>query len=394
MPLHHRSCAWALAALAASGCSSGQAGAGGSAGELPSPAPAFPAECVIETGPGGMTPVSVAALDGDDSSLVLRQRLVPPVILDCAGTPHPGAARTWSADGSGRFWTLLLARTAPGAGAAVSAWRDPPAGETLRLAGALALVPLDQHRLTVEFDRHYDGVPPVLADPALSLPLDSSGPALSFAPVSSSDPRDALDAGAGLLRTSDPEVLAYARADSELAVAALPWSRTYVLLAPAADTLGLPADSPGFRTALARDAVAAEARAAEPPFWWETLPAAGCRERKVAAPAREADAIAFDREDPVAAALAARLVALSREPGLSARGLAGETLDSVLRSGLARGIVRALPRRALVPCRDARWPENVVVRPLVDTRASAVVRRGIVPLAVEWDGTIRPVASP
>lgn len=394
MPLHHRSCAWALAALAASGCSSGPAGAGGAAGELPSPVPGFPAECVIEAGPGDRAPVPVAALDGDDSSLVLRQRLLPPVILDCAGTPHPGAARAWSADGSGRFWTLLLARATLGAGAVVSAWRDPPAGEALRLAGALALVPLDQHRLTVEFDRHYDGVPPVLADPALALPFDSSGAALSLASLPSSDPRDALDAGAGLLRTSDPEVLAYARADSGLVVAALPWSRTYVLLAPGTDTLGLPGDSPGFRTALARDAVAAEARAAEPPYWWEDLPAEGCREREAAAPAGEADAIAFDRDDPVAGALAARLVALSRAPGLSARGLAAQTLDSVLQSGLVRGVVRALPRRALVPCRDARWPGNVAITPLVDIRASAVVRRGIVPLAVEWDGTLRPVASP
>ena len=63
-------------------------------------------------------------------------------------------------------------------------------------------------------------------------------------------------------------------------------------------------------------------------------------------------------------------------------------------SGLVRGVVRALPRRALVPCREAGWPGGVAVRPLVDTRASAVVRRGLPPLAVEWDGIVRPAASP
>jgi len=88
MPLHHRSCAWALAALAASGCSSGQAGAGGSAGELPSPAPAFPAECVIETGPGGMTPVSVAALDGDDGLGAVQ----PKLLLDAGTVNSVGVA--------------------------------------------------------------------------------------------------------------------------------------------------------------------------------------------------------------------------------------------------------------------------------------------------------------
>lgn len=395
MPLH-RSCAWALAALAASGCSSAPVVVGGSTGELPSPAPAtaFPADCIIGPGHGAAVPLSVAALDRDDSSLVLRQRMVPPVMLDCAGDPHPGAARGWSADSSGRSWTLLLADSGPDAGTLVSAWRDAPAAEALRLAGTHSLVPLDSKRLTVQFDRPYDGVPGVFADPALALPVGSSGPALSLAPLPSRDPRDALDAGAGLLRTSDPEVLAYARADSGLTVVPLPWNRTYVLLAAAADDLGLPPDSAGFRAALARDAVAAEARAAEPPYWWETLPAEGCPEQSPAAPARAARAIAFDRGDPVAAALAARLVALSREPGLSARGFTTDSLDSALRGGLARGVVRALPRRALVPCRDARWPGDLAARPLVDTRASAVVRHGVPPLAVEWDGTIRPAGSP
>ena len=395
MPLHHRSRGWAFAALAASGC---WAGSAGSAGRLPSPEPApeaaFPAGCIIAPGPAGTLPASVAALDGDDSSLVLRQRLVPPVMLDCAGDPHPASARSWSADSSGRFWTLVLADTTTDAGAVAAAWRGGSAAEALRLAGARALVPLDRNRLTVQFDRHYGEVPPVLADSALGLPADSSGPDFSLAPVRSNDPRDALDDGAGLLRTSDPGVLAYARADSALAVVALPWSRTYVLLAHARDDLGLPPDSAGFRAALARDAVAADARPAEPPYWWEGLADERCPEQATASPAGAGGAIGFDRSDPAAGALAARLVALSRQPGLSARGLTTEELDSAWRTGAVRGLVRALPRRALVPCREVRWPGGVVARPLVDTRASAVVRRGLPPLAVEWDGTIRPAGSP
>jgi len=46
---------------------------------------------------------------------------------------------------------------------------------------------------------------------------------------------------------------------------------------------------------------------------------------------------------------------------------------------------------ALAPCRElALWPAGSNVVPLVETRESAVIRRGIPALAIEYDGTIRP----
>ena len=50
-----------------------------------------------------------------------------------------------------------------------------------------------------------------------------------------------------------------------------------------------------------------------------------------------------------------------------------------------------LPKVALAPCREAGlWPAGSNVVPLVETRESAVIRRGIPALAIEYDGTIRP----
>jgi hypothetical protein len=55
----------------------------------------------------------------------------------------------------------------------------------------------------------------------------------------------------------------------------------------------------------------------------------------------------------------------------------------------------ALPRTALVPCREVvGWPAGTTLIPLIDTRLSAVVRRGVPPLTVELDGAIRPVDAP
>jgi hypothetical protein len=42
-----------------------------------------------------------------------------------------------------------------------------------------------------------------------------------------------------------------------------------------------------------------------------------------------------------------------------------------------------------VPCRErAGWPPGATAVPLVETRPHAILRRGIPPLAVEWDGAV------
>ena len=83
-------------------------------------------------------------------------------------------------------------------------------------------------------------------------------------------------------------------------------------------------------------------------------------------------------------------MALSDEPGLTARRAPRSAIDSLLTRD-ARGAVVDLPKVALVPCRElGRWPAGSTIVPLVETRESAVIRRGIPALAIEYDGTIRP----
>ena len=383
----HRAVGRALAALLAAAC-------GSPPKPPPAPPPARPptlhSDCIVagETAPDSGT-ISLAARTADDSAMVRRQWALPPVRLDCNGKPSPGAAKSWSADLSGRSWTIVLAESAPDAGDVVARWRVPAAAAALQSAGVRWIIPIDLRRLVLEMEQPSEAVPTVLSDPALALPADSAGPALVFAPATK-DPRDALERGAGLLRTSDPDLLTYARRKTDLRVVALPWTRTYTLVLPPGGTLALSAasDSATLRAGLAHDVVPGESRPAEPPFWWQA--AASCRPAPAGPAPQRSGPLLYAEGDSVASALAARLVALSDESGLTARGVPRGAIDSLLaREG--RAAVIDLPKQALMPCRELnRWPAGSTVVPLVEIRASAVIRRGSPALAIEYDGTLRP----
>jgi hypothetical protein len=382
----------ALAAALAGAC-----GSHPSPPAAPPPAVAAPpsvrAECLIAGEAGRSDAIPFAARTADDTLMVRRQWAVPPIRLDCTGAPGPGSAVAWSADSSGRHWTVVLAESAPDAAAVVSGWRqDAPAA--LALAGVRSLVALDPRRIVIELDGPSAEPPGILADRALAVPVDSAGPALVLAPAAP-DPRDALERGAALLRTSDPGLLAYARGKSELQVVPLPWSRSYVLLLPPGASLVLApaADSATFRAGLARDVVPGEARSPEPPFWWQAQPACGPPPGAATAP-QPSGPLLYAAGDSTAAALAARLVALSDDARLTVRPVPAAVLDSALPAD-ARGAVIALPKRAMLPCRElGRWPSGSRLVPLVETRASAVIRRDSPALAVEYDGTLRPAQVP
>jgi hypothetical protein len=174
----------------------------------------------------------------------------------------------------------------------------------------------------------------------------------------------------------------------------LPWHRTYVLILPPGDTgfEGIAgADSAAFRAGLASEAVPVEARAAEGPYWWV---AARCPALRATAQAvhRRSVAVLYARNDPVARALAERLVAMSRLADAVTRGVAPAELAGSLRPGSDRGYVIALPRRPLVPCRElAGWPAGATALALIDTRAHLILRDGVPPLLVEHDGAVRPL---
>jgi hypothetical protein len=212
---------------------------------------------------------------------------------------------------------------------------------------------------------------------------------------SAGDARDAIDRGADLVHTADPTTLEYAAARADLTAVPLPWSRTYALLLPAEGPgLGriVGTDSLAFRAELARGAVRVEARGAEPPFWWEANDCPAPVTGSSAVPGSAA--VLYSRSDPVARALAERLVALSEVPGAIARGVRPSELATALHTGTDRAYVVALPRRALVPCREmAAWPPGATALALIDTRARLILRNGVPPLEVDHDGAIRPVQS-
>jgi hypothetical protein len=389
-----------LAALAAAG------GCGGAAA-VPAPEPvAPPDQCILPTGdPGEPRELVVAAVGPEDSAAVAHPRSEPLIRLDCFGVARPGAAESWTPDSSHRTWTFVLQRSALGVTAASAAaeWRSrPDAATTLRYADVISLIPVDDRRLVVTLDRPSDSVPAVFADPSLGLVTDSLPPAGTTFAVRSpagGDPRDALDAGVDILRTGDPALLEYARARRDFTVHPLPWSRTYVLVVPPGrDAFGalIAGDSAAFRAGLARDAVRAEARGAEPPFWWDrmgpcplhtlgSLPAAG----------PGPNSVAYPRGDSVARALAERLVALSDDPTTATSGLSARSMVEAVRGGSGRAFVMAVPAKALVPCRElAGWPAESIVIPLIDTRMSVIVRRGAPRLTVEFDGRLRAVDPP
>lgn len=345
----------------------------------------------------------VAVVRPDDTAAVARHQPEPLIRLDCTGTARPAAAESWIPDATRRTWTFVLARSALDISAASAAaeWRTrPTAASTLRQAGIESVVPLDDRRLVVTLNSPSDSVPALFADPSLALVTDSLpaiGPSFVLRPAGP-DPRDALDAGADILRSDDPALLEYARSRSDVAVHPLPWGRTWVLLIPPGqrgfEDL-IPADSGGFRAGLARDAVRVEARAAEGPFWWRDAEA--CTERAVAG-SSSAGRLRLTHQhwpDPVGRALAERLVALSSRPLRVSGGLDSRSPIPVVHSTVGIAYIVPVPRAPLVPCREVEgWPAGATVVPLIDTRRSVVARRGIPQLTVEFDGRLRRVGTP
>jgi hypothetical protein len=255
-----------------------------------------------------------------------------------------------------------------------------------------SVVPLDERRLTVTLRQPQDSAPSILADPVFSLPVaaEQERTRIGFEELNGEDPRDALDKGADVLVTRDASVLEYVAARPEFVTFSLPWSRTYVLLEVGSRTdhsLSRITADPQVARSLA-DAAGVEARAAEPPFWWIDLSA--CRRGDVDASDGHPLRVAYPEGDEVARRLAERIVALT-PPGTNVRtaALAPAELAGALRSGSGGAYVLPVPRQSLAPCRDASgWPRSASILPLIDSRASVIVRRGSPPLTVEWDGTL------
>ena len=349
----------------------------------------------------------------DSERLFFRNLFANLVRLDCRNVIRPGLAESWTSDSNGAVWTFTLPENAnsrsgiagsaaEASGALVAGWFGD------KVPGIDSVQELDQRRLRVFLSRGTDSVPRVLADPALSLvtglptggadragnialPARRSGPVIEFQFALTGDPRDALDRRVDLLVSRDASLIEYAANRPEFDGFPLPWTRTYVLLQPAG-AQALEAPTGLERQSLARDAVQADARPAEPLPWWNEV--GGC-------PATAAEAsvisrrIAYVLGDEVARALAERVVALAEiDTDLRTVGVEASEFATLLRRGSERAYIVALPRQTLAPCREtAALPRGARIHPLIDTRAYAIVRKGGPPVTVDWDGTVR-VAEP
>ena len=223
------------------------------------------------------------------------------------------------------------------------------------------------------------------------------GPRLTIHSATEATARDLVDAGIDLLLTDSPTLATYAGTRDDVTSLPLGWDRTWVVATPrgslAVDT------SQAFRAGLARDAVRADARAGEGPYWWTDT--AGCvapTVRTALAPA-STHGIVYPRDDAVARALAERLVAILGGRA-TAVGLAPNAFASALTSGSEQAYVFPLLRTTRDRCRSigevfgtTTWlgVQGAIV-PLIDTRLRAVVRRDRLALRFTWDSTVAIVA--
>jgi len=363
--------------------------------------PRRPLACLIMPDSAGPSRPITAAFDdpADARASRLAASRLTPVRLDCEGRAMPGLASRWSADTSGRFWTLDLADAASPASAdqprwtaaaLAATWRaDPEASLVLRDTGVLSLLPLDDARLVVGFAAPAPELPAVFADRALGVATGQPTSLIDRTPPTG-DLRDAVDGSVDVVVSGNPDLLEYAGGRPGLTQVPLPWRRLYVLLLPSGGAGGsvLPVDTTGFSAALAHNAVRTEARPARPVTWADSAVHCAPASVRLATPSK---AIAYSTGDPTARELAERLVALGGPAAPMVRPLEPDSFAAALQRGDAGGFIVSGPLMAPVPCvQSAGWPSGARVVPLVETRAHAVVRRGAPPMAIELDGAVRP----
>jgi hypothetical protein len=224
-------------------------------------------------------------------------------------------------------------------------------------------------------------------------------PRITVLTASETRARDLADAGADLVITDSPALATYAAGRPDAISIPLGYDRTWVVAFPRLGALAIDT-SLTFRESLSRDVVRADARAAAGPFWWSDLAGCPTTTPRPANPGRGTSRIVYSLAEPVAKALAERVVALSGN-GVTAAGLAPNAFKSALRAGNELAYALPLERSARDRCRQvsdllasADWLGGAgSVVPLVDTRLRAVARRGRLNLVFTRDSAITIIPS-
>ncbi|MGH8622822.1 MAG: ABC transporter substrate-binding protein [Burkholderiales bacterium] len=390
------------------------------------PAPATSESCALSTGDvtahastitigltDAVNPRHAPAPRTDGERIVFRHLYERPVRIDCDGHVQPELAENWVREDDGRRWMFRLRDRAQFWDGAPVTSRDVVFG---RGGAGYTLAAPEAGVVTVMLAKGRDDAPPVLGDPGLAVTKpapDSSWPIgtgrywatsatttpqeirahttsgdtliFRFAP-NGGDARDLLDAGVDLLVTRDRALRDYAATLKNYTVVTLPWDRTYVFVTPEAAEGNTRFDG-------LDQAVRAEARRPEGGFWWQDLRpcgmgGGGTTGSNSPSPPTGQRRILYSRADPTARDLASRLAALRRAVATSR---SPDDLGDAVASGKDWGYVVALPRMTADPCRVAKallpsWPATITA--LIDTRSTAIVRRGVARWTVDQDGTV------
>lgn len=431
-----------------------------------------PAGSLTVVADGPARPLRLPRAGSPAERLLVRHLHRSLVRVDCRGRVRTDLAESWRREEDGRRWRFRLSpQGRPGGGTitaadVVASWREARLADDAAppsLLDSLEIRTPDPRTLVAEAPRPLPS-PAVFARPVFAVagpptsggwpgatgpyrparpsrsppggPADGlltlrpvaggSGPVLRIAPAGPDRARDLVDAGADLVLTRDPGVLAYAGSLDGMAVRPLPWDRTYLLLVPpgaagpATETPAGSGSAAELSRSLARHAVRGDARAAPGEGWWS---GGGCGTAADGAGGGPGDgepappspagpgrgSLVRPAGDRAAGALAGRLVALAGrgdgplpwEPTAApvrAAAAEGEAFRRSLRSGGAAGYVVPVPHRVLDPCgaraalrARAPWLDRPGARavPLVTTRPGLAVRRGLAGLRIDWDGVPR-----
>lgn len=198
-------------------------------------------------------------------------------------------------------------------------------------------------------------------------------------------PRGGLRRAVDLLITRDPEAIDYARNKPGFRAVALPWDRTYVVVAPVTRPALPSGDEGRLGVYLSRDVVRAESRPAQTPFWWESAPCPGTMPLR---PMGRLPQVAYQEGDATARDLAERLVAL-QTGSLRAVAYPPDAFNVSLAGGEAAMYVLALSSAPGECASHPQWPASSSVVPLVETRAHALIRAGVPSFTIESDGALR-----
>jgi hypothetical protein len=254
----------------------------------------------------------------------------------------------------------------------------------------------------------------------------STGPSVHFSAIDDGRGRDAIDAGADIVFTSDARTIAYAAAQSDRTSIPLMWDRVYVLIEPTPRNHGDLDSVVAVQRDLATNTLKVEARpATDSVRGGEVLPCPMVEDDFTSTPAPAPSTtgqtpgprIVYEKDDGVARAISERLVALADarshrlaalEGVLSAagparaNGLERAAFRQALRDGNEAAYVTAVPFDIGERCSTvnelafaAPWllprsnnPVESHIAPLVETRARALVRRGRVGLALDGVGNV------